>query len=154
VLYTSEKVRAVRVDPRGPSKLSGGNPVRRTLSTAAATAVAAAAAATLLVGCGAIDKALDCANTAVTVAESVEDLQNAASSVSEDPTQAKEALDKIEKNLDEIEKSTDSADVKGAVGDLNKAVEDARTAVNEGRAPDMSAVNDAATELTEVCSPA
>ncbi|MDT0377860.1 hypothetical protein RM572_03610 [Streptomyces sp. DSM 42041] len=127
--------------------------MRRTLSTAV-TAVVVAATATLAVGCGAIDKALDCANTAVTVAESVEDLQNAASSVGEDPTQAKEALDSIEKNLDEIEKSTDSADVKGAVGDLNTAVEDARTAVNEGRAPDMSAVNDAASKLTEVCSPA
>jgi basic membrane lipoprotein Med (substrate-binding protein (PBP1-ABC) superfamily) len=143
----------VRVDPYGPSKPSGGNPVRRTLS-AAATAVIVAVAATVVVGCGAIDKALDCANTAVTVAESVEDLQNAASSVGEDPTKAKEALDSIEKNLDEIEQSTDSADVKGAVGDLNQAVADARTAVNEGRAPDMNAVNDAASKLTEVCSPA
>ncbi|EST20927.1 hypothetical protein N566_27875 [Streptomycetaceae bacterium MP113-05] len=127
--------------------------MRRTLS-ATATAVAVAVTATLVVGCGALDKALDCASTAVTVAESVEDLQNAASSVGEDPAQAKEALDSIEKNLDEIEQSTDSTDVKGAVSDLNQAVEDARTAVNDGRAPDMSAVNDAAGKLTEVCSPA
>lgn len=143
----------MRVDPYGPSKLSGGNPVRRTLSTAV-SAVVIAATATVVVGCGAIDKALDCASTAVTVAESVEDLQNAASSVGEDPTRAKDALDSIEKNLDEIEQSTDDADVKGAVGDLNGAVGDARTAVNEGRTPDMTAVNNAASDLTEVCSPA
>jgi siroheme synthase (precorrin-2 oxidase/ferrochelatase) len=126
--------------------------VRRTLSTAA-IAVVVAATATVAVGCSAVDKALDCANTAVTVAESVEDLQNAVSSAGEDPAQAKAALDKIEENLNEIDQSTDGGDVDGAVNDLNKAVEDARTAIEEGRSPDMSAVNDAASNLTEVCSP-
>lgn len=126
--------------------------MRRTLATVA-TAVVVATTATAISGCGALDKALDCANTAVTVAESVEDLQRAVSGASEDPTQAKEALDAIDKNVGELEGKTDNADVGKAVGDLGKAVDEARADIDAGRSPDVGPVGDAADELTKVCSP-
>ncbi|WP_326808439.1 MULTISPECIES: hypothetical protein [unclassified Streptomyces] len=121
------------------------------------TTVAVAAAVVLTVpvvaGCSAVDKALDCANTAATVAQAADDLQQAASDANEDPTQAKRSLDKIDKNLKKIGDETDEGDVNKAVSKLSDAVDSVRTDLNAGRTPKTDPVGDAAGELTKVCTP-
>ncbi|GGT91166.1 MULTISPECIES: hypothetical protein [Streptomyces] len=119
-----------------------------------ALAVATAAALTTLVGCGALDKAMDCVATADAIATSVDRLQQAASSASNDPTQLNEALNDISTELDKLQDTTDNADLSKAVDDLTKGVESVRTAVKEGdTTPDIKPITDAATEIGKVCTP-
>ncbi|MFJ8827262.1 hypothetical protein ACIREE_36535 [Streptomyces sp. NPDC102467] len=124
---------------------------RRIAVLAAAAALMVAPAA---VGCSAVDKALDCVQTADAIADSVNDLQQAVDSAANDPGQADEALASIDKNLDKIGDKTDNADVSKAVGDLNTAVGNVRTAIKNGdETPDVDPAIDAAGELTKVCTP-
>ncbi|MEU6390681.1 hypothetical protein [Streptomyces sp. NPDC046939] len=124
---------------------------RRIAVTVAAAALIAVPAA---VGCSAVDKALDCVQTADAIADSVTDLQQAVENAANDPGQADEALASIDKNLDRIGDKTDNADVSKAVDHLNKAVNNVRTAIDNGDAtPDVTPVTDAAGELTKVCTP-
>ncbi|OWA15377.1 hypothetical protein B9W68_09685 [Streptomyces sp. CS227] len=123
------------------------------LRLAAATA-GAALLVPLLLGCGALEKAADCVRTADAIADSVADLQRAADGAAEDPQQAAEALDRIDKNVDDIQKETGDADVKKAVEHLDTAVGNVRASLEKGdQVPDISPVVDAAGELTKVCTP-
>ncbi|MGP2439724.1 hypothetical protein [Streptomyces sp. JW3] len=129
---------------------------RRSRRTALAAAAVAAVALTggLTTGCDAVDKALDCVQTADAIADSVTALQQAVEAAGNDPMQLEESLDTIEKNLDKIGDKTDNADVNKAVDDLGQAVDNVRTSVENGDAtPDISPVTDAAGELTKVCTP-
>ncbi|MFE4552755.1 hypothetical protein [Streptomyces sp. NPDC056785] len=124
---------------------------RRTAALAVAAALAVLPAA---VGCDAVDKALDCVQTADAIADSVTDLQQAVENAANDPTQTGESLDAIEQNLGKIGDKTDNTDVNKAVDDLRKAVGNVRTAVRNGDdTPDISPVTGAAGELTKVCTP-
>ncbi|QIY71320.1 hypothetical protein HEP84_21245 [Streptomyces sp. RLB1-33] len=124
---------------------------RRTAAFAVAAVLVGLPAA---VGCDAVNKALDCVQTADSIADSVTDLQQAVENAANDPTQTDESLNAIENNLDKIGDKTDNADVNKAVDDLNKAVGNVRTAVKNGdNTPDVSPVTDAAGELTKVCTP-
>ncbi|MGR8010301.1 hypothetical protein [Streptomyces hypolithicus] len=120
-------------------------------------AIAVTTAATLttgLVGCGALDKALDCARTADAIATSVDKLSRAVSTAADDPTQLTEALDSIDKELSNLNDTTDNADLSKAVDDLNTAVDNVRTAAKNGdETPDIQPVTDAATEIGKVCTP-
>ncbi|AVH58520.1 MULTISPECIES: hypothetical protein [Streptomyces] len=123
---------------------------RRTAAIAVAVALIALPAA---VGCDAVNKALDCVQTADSIADSVADLQQAVENAANDPTQTDDALNSIEQNLDKIGDKTDNADVNKAVDDLNEAVSNVRTAIKNGdETPDISPVTDAAGELTKVCT--
>ncbi|MGV9250811.1 hypothetical protein [Streptomyces sp. NPDC003697] len=123
-------------------------------TTTAITAAAAAVLTLALTGCGAVDKALDCVQTADSIADSVTDLQQAVENAAGDPARTEQSLDAIERNLRKIGDRTDDADVDKAVDDLGAAVGDVRTAVGNGdRTPDISPVTDAAGELTKVCTP-
>ncbi|MFE4716154.1 hypothetical protein ACFRLW_06845 [Streptomyces sp. NPDC056728] len=125
---------------------------RRRIAVIAATAALIAVPAAA--GCGALDKALDCVQTADTIADSVSDLQQAVENATNDPAQADKALDSIDKNLDKIGDKTDNAGVSKAVDDLNTAVANVRTAIKNGDGtPDITPVTDAAGELTKVCTP-
>ncbi|TLQ45665.1 hypothetical protein [Streptomyces marianii] len=118
-----------------------------------ALAVVTAVALTGAVGCGAVDKALDCVKTADAVATSVDGLSQAVSTASEDPTQLTEALNDIDRELGNLKDTTDNADLSKAVDDLSKGVENVRTSVENGDAtPDITPVTDAATELGKVCT--
>ncbi|MEU0968626.1 hypothetical protein ABZ357_25565 [Streptomyces sp. NPDC005917] len=122
------------------------------------TAVAAVAATTALTigltGCDAVNKALDCVQTADSIADSVTDLQQAVENAANDPTQADASLDSIQRNLKKIGDRTDDADVNKAVDDLDRAVDNVRTAIRNGDStPDVTPVTDAAGELTKVCTP-
>lgn len=123
---------------------------RRRIATAAA---GAALLVPVLLGCGALEKAADCVRTADAIADSVAELQRTVDGAAEDPGQAAEALDRIDKNVDDIQKDTGDADVKKAVEHLDTAVGNVRGALEKGdQAPDISPVVDAAGELTKVCT--
>ncbi|MGW3645017.1 hypothetical protein [Streptomyces sp. NPDC000878] len=125
----------------------------RRATAIAATVAAVALTAGLTTGCDAVNKALDCVQTADAIATSVSDLQQAVENAANDPTQASEALDSIDKNLNDIGDKTDNADVNKAVDDLNAAVNNVQTAIKNGdETPDISGVTDAAGELTKVCT--
>lgn len=120
------------------------------------TAIAVTAALltlTAAVGCGAVDKAIDCVRTADAIATSVNNLQQAISNASEDPTQASEALDEIDKELKSLGDTTDNADLGKAVDDLQAGVGNVRASIEKGDAtPDITPVTDAATEIGKVCT--
>lgn len=130
-------------------------PRRRSTMTVAVAALAGVLFATpLMTGCDAVDKAIDCLQTADTIADNVTDLQQAVESATNDPTKADDALDAIEKDLNKIGDKTDDTDVNKAVDDLRSAVHNVRTAMKGGdRTPDLTPVTDAAGELTKVCTP-
>ncbi|GAA4996796.1 hypothetical protein [Streptomyces siamensis] len=122
--------------------------------TATIAVVAALVALPTTIGCDAVDKALDCVQTADSIADSVTDLQQAVENAANDPTQTDASLNSIENNLDKIGDKTDNADINKAVDDLDKAVGNVRTAIKNGdNTPDVSPVTDAAGELTKVCTP-
>ncbi|GFH33906.1 hypothetical protein [Streptomyces pacificus] len=119
-----------------------------------ALAVVTAVALTGAVGCGAVDKALDCVKTADAIATSVDGLSRAVTTASEDPTQLVEALDDIDRELGNLKDTTDNADLSQAVDDLSQGVDNVRTSVENGDAtPDITPVTNAAAELGKVCTP-
>ncbi|MFI6561517.1 MULTISPECIES: hypothetical protein [unclassified Streptomyces] len=125
----------------------------RRITIAVAAVAAVGLTAGLTTGCDAVGKALDCVQTADTIADSVTDLQQAVENASNDPSRLDESLTSIDKNLDKIGDKTDNADVNKAVDDLDKAVANVRKAVRNGdNTPDISPVTDAAGELTKVCT--
>ncbi|WEH41632.1 hypothetical protein [Streptomyces sp. AM 2-1-1] len=121
------------------------------------TALAVTAVALTLsaaVGCGAVDKALDCVRTADAIATSVGNLQQAVSNASGDVTQASESLDQIDQELGNLQDTTDNADLGKAVDDLRAGVTQVRASIEAGDAtPDLSPVTEAAGEIGKVCSP-
>ncbi|MEU3500768.1 hypothetical protein ABZ726_08350 [Streptomyces hundungensis] len=124
--------------------------MRRTMLALATAALAVTATA----GCGAIDKAIDCVNTADAIGSSVSNLGKAVNNATDNPAQADQALDDIDKELSSLKNKTDNADLSKAVGDLDKAVDNVRTAIKNGdNTPDISGVTDAAKEVGKVCTP-
>lgn len=120
----------------------------------ALTLATAALIVPITVGCSAIDKALDCVETAEAIATSVDKLTQAASNATEDPTQARQALDDIDKELDSLSDKTDNADLTKAVDNLNAGVDNVRKSIEGGDAtPDLTPVTDAASEIGKVCTP-
>jgi phage-related protein len=119
------------------------------------TLAAAGLSTAALVGCsvGAVDKALDCAQTAATVAQDVQDLQNVVGNAGNSPQDAATALDRISQDLKNLGKKTSGADVGKAVDELQKAVRNARTAADNGTVPDVTPVAYAAGALSKVCAP-
>ncbi|MFI2226606.1 hypothetical protein [Streptomyces fradiae] len=116
------------------------------------TALIASAALTLT-GCGAVDKALGCVQTADAIATSVDRLTQAASNAG-DPTQLEESLSAIDKELAALDAKTGDADLSKAVDDLAAGVEQVRTSVRAGdTTPDLKPVTDAAAEVGKVCTP-
>ncbi|MFJ3585289.1 hypothetical protein ACIPPS_24110 [Streptomyces sp. NPDC090127] len=114
----------------------------------------AAVLTTTLVGCGALDKAMDCVATADAIATSVDKLSQAVSNASNDPTQLNEALNDISTELGNLQDTTDNADLSKAVDDLTKGVETVKTAVDNGdTTPDITPITEAAAEIGKVCTP-
>ncbi|WP_165988439.1 hypothetical protein [Streptomyces sp. YIM 98790] len=125
---------------------------RRRAPRLAITALALAAPFSLT-SCDAISTALDCANTAVTIANTVGELQQAAESASWNPVEARESLDSIDRNLDELRDQTGNADLVKAVEELQAAVDNVRQSADTGAPPDLTPVVNASEEVTSVCSP-
>ncbi|WP_405936943.1 hypothetical protein OG338_09770 [Streptomyces sp. NBC_00726] len=127
---------------------------RHRLHRTALAVTAVLITATAAAGCGALDKTLDCVRTADAIATSVDNLRQAVSNASSDPTQASEALDEIQEELGKLGDKTDDADLSKAVDDLRSGVTNVRDAIDQGDAtPDISPVTDAAGEIGKVCTP-
>ncbi|MFF2962153.1 hypothetical protein ACFVT1_25165 [Streptomyces sp. NPDC057963] len=127
---------------------------RHRRTTVALTLTALTLTLTATAGCGAVDKALDCVRTADAIATSVDNLQQAVSNASSDPTQASEALDDIEKELGNLGDKTDNADLGKAVDKLQAGVGNVRDSIDKGDStPDVTPVTDAAKEIGKVCTP-
>ncbi|MEV6166272.1 hypothetical protein AB0L71_31015 [Streptomyces sp. NPDC052052] len=127
---------------------------RRRRSTVVPTLALASLALTAVVGCGSIDKALDCVRTADAIATSVDNLQQAVSNASNDPTQASEALDEIDRELGNLGDRTDDADLSKAVDHLRTGAQNVRDSIDRGDStPDLSPVTEAAQEIGRVCTP-
>ncbi|MEV0370745.1 hypothetical protein AB0I10_13080 [Streptomyces sp. NPDC050636] len=136
--------------PRTPRQL---HQHRRPATAALATLAAVTLAVPLLSSCGAVNKAMDCANTATAIVDSVDKLQKAVGSALDNPQEAKEALDAIDKNLDKVSKSTDDPELSKAIDKMNTGVKNARTDIDNAKAPDLKPISDAAGEITNVCTP-
>ncbi|MEV0913988.1 hypothetical protein AB0I93_06900 [Streptomyces sp. NPDC049967] len=109
---------------------------------------------TAAAGCGALDKAIDCVQTADAIATSVNNLQQAVTNASNDPSQASEALDEIEKELGNLGDKSDNADLSKAVDGLRDGVGNVRDSIDKGdETPDITPVTDAAKEIGKVCTP-
>ncbi|QXE36657.1 hypothetical protein KQY30_22985 [Streptomyces sp. GMY02] len=127
-------------------------PIRRRRITLALAATALALP--LTAGCGALDTALDCVQTADAIATSVSNLEQAISSVGDNPLKADEALDNIDTELGNLKDQTDNADLSKAVDNLTKGVESVRKAVESGdETPDLTPISDAASEIGNICTP-
>ncbi|MFJ1597677.1 hypothetical protein [Streptomyces sp. NPDC088261] len=123
---------------------------RRTALAAAATMLTLSAVA----GCGALDKAVDCVQTAEAISDSVGNLQQAISDAGDDPLKIDDALSGINNELDNLNDRTDNADLSKAVDQLSDGVANVRTAVKDGdNSPDLTPITDAATEIGKICTP-
>ncbi|MEU3249994.1 hypothetical protein [Streptomyces sp. NPDC006997] len=127
---------------------------RRSRTVIAATVAAAALTVGLTTGCDAVNKALDCVETADAVADAVTDLQQAVDNAAEDPGQTRQAVDAVGDSLDRIDSETGDADLDKATQDMREALVEVTDAVENGdTTPNISGVTDAAGELTKVCTP-
>ncbi|WP_327236450.1 hypothetical protein OG349_23350 [Streptomyces sp. NBC_01317] len=123
---------------------------RRTALAAAATMLTLSAVA----GCGALDKAVDCVQTAEAISDSVGNLQQAISDAGDDPLKIDDALSGIDSELDNLNDKTDNADLSKAVDQLSDGVNNVRTAVKDGdNSPDLTPITNAATEIGKICTP-
>ncbi|MFI6011452.1 hypothetical protein ACIBAG_21990 [Streptomyces sp. NPDC051243] len=126
---------------------------RSRIATVAAAVAAVGLTVGLTTGCDAVNKALDCVQTAETIADSVTELQQAVENASNDPTQLQESIDTIGENLDKIGDKTDNADLDKATEDMRAALVQFQGDIENGdKTPDISGVTDAAGELTKVCT--
>ncbi|MDN3057340.1 hypothetical protein PH213_22865 [Streptomyces sp. SRF1] len=121
--------------------------------TAVTTLAAVALAVPLTAGCGAVEKALDCAQLAVEISNDVDDLQDVLTGAADNPAGAEKVLDALAEDIDKVGDRTDDADVGKAVDSLQKAVDTVQKSVDSGERPDLTPVRDAAGELTGVCTP-
>ncbi|MEW2580164.1 hypothetical protein [Streptomyces syringium] len=128
------------------------SPVRHRRTTAVAALAVVALAVPLAAGCGAAEKAVDCARLVVDVGKDVDDLQRAVGSAADDPGKADEALDTLDADVKKLKDKTDNPDLDKVVDHFQSAVANARKAVERNERPDLGPVKDAAGELTKVCT--
>ncbi|WP_370419446.1 hypothetical protein AB8O64_13800 [Streptomyces sp. QH1-20] len=128
------------------------SPVRHRRTTAIAALAVVALAVPLAAGCGAAEKAVDCARLVVDVGKDVDDLQRAVGSAADDPGKADEALDTLDADVKKLKDKTDNPDLDKVVDHFQSAVANARKAVERNERPDLGPVKDAAGELTKVCT--
>ncbi|MFG2137128.1 hypothetical protein [Streptomyces sp. NPDC048650] len=133
------------MSPRNP------RPTRRPAALAALTA--AALAIPLLSACSAVNKAMDCANTATAVVDGVDKLQKAVGNSLDDPQQAEQALDDIDRRLKKVRDSAGDAELAKAVDRMNTGITKARKDIKSDRAPDLTPLTDAAGDMTRICTP-
>ncbi|MFG2528092.1 hypothetical protein [Streptomyces sp. NPDC048516] len=126
---------------------------RRPAITACAALVAATLAIPLLSGCGAVQKAMDCAKTATSVVNAVDKLQQAADNSLTDPQKAEQALDNIDTNLQKLSKEAHDPELSKAVDKTNNGIKAARKDIDHNKAPRIQPIVDGAHDMTRICTP-
>ncbi|WP_354640678.1 hypothetical protein [Kitasatospora camelliae] len=120
------------------------------------TALAAAALALVLplsaISCSAAERALGCANTAVTISTDITQVGNAFNNADNDPAAAGQALQKLKTDLDQLNRNSSDTDVSKAITDLQTQVTKVQQAVDAKQVPDLKPLGDAASNLTQACS--
>ncbi|MGW3008917.1 hypothetical protein ACWC9R_08755 [Streptomyces sp. NPDC001219] len=128
-------------------------PQRRPAATALVALAAATLAIPLLSGCGAVQKAMDCANTASSVVDAVDKLQKAADNAVNDPQKAQQALDDIDANLRKLSKDATDPELSKAIDKTNDGIKAARKDLDSNKAPDIQPIVDGTGEMTKICTP-
>ncbi|WP_395296036.1 hypothetical protein ACF9IK_23150 [Kitasatospora hibisci] len=105
-----------------------------------------------VVSCSAVQKAIDCGNTAVTITGDVNDVVSAFNNASNDAAAAGQSLQKLKNDLDQLGENSSNTDVAKAVTDLNTQVDKLQQAVNNKQVPDLKPLGDAAGNLTKICT--
>lgn len=126
---------------------------RRPATTACAALAVATLAIPLLSGCGAVQKAMDCAKTATSVVNAVDKLQQAADNSLTDPQKAEQALDNIDTNLQKLSKEANDPELSKAVDKANNGIKAARKDLDRNKAPDIQPIVDGAQDMTRICTP-
>lgn len=126
---------------------------RRPVTTALAVLTATALAIPALSACSAVNKAVNCANTASAVVDAVDKLQQATGNTLDDPQKAEQALDDIDRNLKKARDSSSDPDLAKAIDKMNTGIKDARKDIKDAKAPDLQPITDAAGEMTKICTP-
>ncbi|MFI9046718.1 hypothetical protein [Streptomyces sp. NPDC053427] len=121
--------------------------------TAVATLAAAALAIPLLSACGAVNKAMDCADAATAIVNSVDKLQQAAENSLDDPQKAEQALDKIDQNLKKVRDSSSDPELAKSLDKMNAGIKNARKDIKSNNVPDLQPITDGAGDLTKTCTP-
>ncbi|MFF4955130.1 hypothetical protein [Streptomyces chattanoogensis] len=124
-----------------------------TVPTLLAALTAAALAIPALTACSAVNKAVNCANTASAVVDAVDKLQQATGNALDDPQKAEQALDDIDRNLKKARDSSSDPDLAKAIDKMNTGIKDARRDIKAAKAPDLQPITDAAGEMTKICTP-
>ena len=104
------------------------------------------------VSCSAAQKAMDCGNTAVTVAGDVGQVNDAYNTANTDPTAAGKALAKLKSDLDKLGKNAGNTDVAKAVSDLQAQADKTQKAIDAKQVPDLGPLGDAVGNLSKVCT--
>jgi len=126
---------------------------RRTAAPALAALAAATLAIPVLSGCGAVQKAVDCAKTATSVVNAADKLQQPADNALIDPKKTQQALDNIDSNLRKLSDEASDPELSKAIDKANKGIKDARKAIENNKAPDIQPIVDGAGEMTKICTP-
>ncbi|MEU8784652.1 hypothetical protein [Streptomyces sp. NPDC048637] len=128
-------------------------PQRRPAATALVTLAAATLAIPLLSACGAVQKAMDCANTASSVVNAVDKLQQAADTAVSDPQKTQQALDAIDADLRKLRDGANDPDLSKAIDKTNDGIKAARKDLDNNKAPDIQPIVDGAGQMTKICTP-
>ncbi|MFF8773409.1 hypothetical protein [Kitasatospora sp. NPDC015120] len=103
------------------------------------------------VSCSAAQKAIDCGNTTVKIADDINEVRDAYGNASNDAAAAGQAIQKLKNDLDQLGKNSKDTDVAQAITDLGTQVDKVQQAVNNKQVPDFKPLGDAASNLTKVC---
>ncbi|GAA4999561.1 hypothetical protein [Kitasatospora paranensis] len=104
------------------------------------------------VSCSAVQRAVDCGNTAVRITGDVSAAGSAFNNAAGDPTAAGQALQKLRTDLDQLGRNSSDTDVAKAVTDLQTQVDKAQQAIDNKQVPDLKPLGDAAGNLTKACT--
>ncbi|MEU0476794.1 hypothetical protein ACFW5S_32910 [Streptomyces olivaceus] len=124
---------------------------RRTVATIAAVLLTFTAVA----ACDELDRAVDCVQTADSLAVSVAKLEKALSSTEDgDATRAQQAMDDLDTELAELREKTEDSELDEAVDELTVTLRPVREAVTKGdSSPNLRPASEAAAEVVKVCTP-
>ncbi|MGX1027516.1 hypothetical protein [Streptomyces sp. SAI-097] len=124
---------------------------RRTVVTVAAVLLTLPAVA----ACDELDKAVDCVQTADSLAVSVTKLEKALSSTEDgNAARAQQAMDDIDTELAELREKTEDSELEEAVDELTVTLRPVREAVTKGdSSPNLRPASEAAAEVVKVCAP-
>ncbi|WP_405013168.1 hypothetical protein [Kitasatospora sp. NBC_01539] len=127
-------------------------PDRLTRSTTLAVAGLLLVLPLSAVSCSAVQRAVDCGNTAIRITNDITQAGDAFNNAANDPAAAGQALQQLKNDLDQLGRNSSDTDVSQAVTDLQTQVDNAQKAIDNQQVPDLKPLADAAGNLTKACA--